>query len=1224
MKTIIFISALLFSFIGVCQDFTFNFKGQITNSDTGEKPEAGVTVNCVVGGKVIGTTTTGSNGSYKLTAVGPVGSLFTVVFSKPGLVSKRVEFNTAKLNPEDMIAGGKQDFSLPGVLFAERPGVDLSFLNTEPVAISNWDPETGKFEFDMAAIAKTKKKINDALGAAGNVDAANTAKYQAAIGAGANLLSQKKYEEALAKYEEATALKPKEQLPVAKINEIEKLIAEKEKNEAAGQQADLEYKNLIAAADNLRDQKKNTEAIAKYNEAIKKKDEAYPKGEIAKINAAIKAAADKAAADKAAADKAVADKLAADKAAADKLAADKLAAANKLAADKLTADKLAADKAAADKLAADKAASDKVEASKIAAQNAKKAKIDKLILDGNTLFGKGDLNGAKLKFEEVLREDALNAVAIAKLKEINGKLDAAKGQAQKDAEFNALKKEGMGLAISKKYKEAKIKLTQASDMKPDAEVTAKITEIDKILKDNEDKASVDEGYKKIVAEASALESSKNYDGAIAKYKEALVKKPTEVLPKNKITELEKLKASLASQGDAEAKKTALYNENMAKGAKSFSDKKYTQALTDFQSALSVKPNDAAAKAKISETQQIMDDLENANSQDAEAKKKFNKLVEDGDKLFKVGKYLDAKMMYEKALVIESSNAALLKKVSECDRLEKEKSLLVEDSSYRKIIGAADKNFSEKDYLKAREYYERAVKFKENDPYPRAKLLEIDAILNPKAVAAATNAEPEKLLPLGIPLEKDDIDALAALKQAEIQRKVVKDNKVKEKKEGANEVFTEYSDDKNKDHYDNVAKVEEIKTSINNEVSSNVSDHTAVISLVEDVTKLQDDKNSSDVAFEKGEVLNNDDKLGVVKAENSESFQDRNLGYKDNVEIIKKNDLLLAENGVEREIDKKELLIETHQNSLNVENEIIEKQKDDLVSRAEFEVEMKKSTDITRDEMENRIVKSSDQGLEVKSKIEDVQADLVVVVDVDQDNATELSNNLEVVKRDLNSEEKEAITKDVSEGMDQTAKMVDLNKELNEEASVKKGNQQNSNEKLKLNNKSIIEENVASYNDEMIKYLANQNELKGKTNGAEALTAVSNEKLTANNSLLIDRSKELQDGTSEQNKTASQKLLESTKEIHDKQKSQVIVKPIIANSVGKEYPEGVSQESFTQNDENGLMKAVITRRVVVIQGKGDVYVKTQTLQAITYSKNDSPTTERVWQKETQGPHLVKNY
>ena len=40
---------------------------------------------------------------------------------------------------------------------------------------------------------------------------------------------------------------------------------------------------------------------------------------------------------------------------------------------------------------------------------------------------------------------------------------------------------------------------------------------------------------------------------------------------------------------------------------------------------------------------------------------------------------------------------------------------------------------------------------------------------------------------------------------------------------------------------------------------------------------------------------------------------------------------------------------------------------------------KKSIDVTREETENRIVKSSDQGLEVKSKIVDVQAGLVVAV-----------------------------------------------------------------------------------------------------------------------------------------------------------------------------------------------------------------------------------------------------
>ena len=250
--------------------------------------------------------------------------------------------------------------------------------------------------------------------------------------------------------------------------------------------------------------------------------------------------------------------------------------------------------------------------------------------------------------------------------------------------------------------------------------------------------------------AELAATQKKYDAAIGFYEEARDLKPTEPIPTERIAALTKVRDANASANQLEQK----YQEQIRKANKSFAEREYVTALSYYNKSLEYKKDDATALAKIEEIKQILDDNAKVNMANAEKKKAFDKFIKRADELFENEQWQEAKNVYAQALSIDNQSPYAKRQLEECVSKMKQARYKEQEALYRKIIAAGDKNLASEDYTKAIDYYGRAVKMRNDDPYPRLKLVEIDNILNPKIV------DNGKLKPLGDSFEGDAALALA--------------------------------------------------------------------------------------------------------------------------------------------------------------------------------------------------------------------------------------------------------------------------------------------------------------------------------------------------------------------------------------------------------------------------------------------------------------------------------
>lgn len=1186
-------------------------------------------------------------------------------------------------------------------------------------AMSAKDYNLARDKFKAAlAIDGTKTEAKDKLAEVEKIIADNAtivaqkAKYDAAIKAGTDLQNLSKLTEARKKFEEAKLIDPTQTLPDTKIKEIDDILTKAENDKKITQllsegSAALNAKQYEAAKLKYQEVLKIDKANSTASDAILK---------IAKIEADNASAADK---------KSLFEKLKQEgiafqsqnkyreakqkyleareiqddsevqkaidwcskKIAEEENESEKLVAYNK-AMDVARA--LEASKKYDDAIAAYQNAlliksdatepKNRIEAIKLLKEeNIEKAKVEQ---EYQAAMKKGDDLVLEKKYTEAIQ--SYNAALVLKPFE---KLPVEKAEAAKkmaesetndaDQAYQKIIDVGLKSISEKNYKKARDLFNRAQTFRPsDPLPKQKIVEIDQLEKAEKLNQELILAYQKKMDEAEALVKSEKYTEAIVAFQNAKKIKSDETLPDQRIAQIQSL---VAGKSSADAAKKQLYDEAMNKGNSAAVSGKYQDAISHYQTALTIINNDKAAKDKIDEMRQILDNI----SKEAASTAELNSMLADADAKFNASLWSDAKSKYDEILKKFPSNSYAHNQSAVCEmKMKSERDADIE-KVYRKIIDAADKKFTETKYDKAIELYKRALTQRPEDAYPKQKLAEIEAILNPPIVKAEvvdhSKGQELELKDLGIETDNSILDGQARLQQASNTKKGKISRKMTEK---FNTVETSNSGLGVKQH-EGTQVVDSLFALV--KIDNAAREKASVEKAQENVTAVKMKSEELEVSkIEKGTLQ----ELNTVNQKNqldaaTLSVEQKNSLLKEaateNNEVIKKSNENLGQVTTEKSNTAYNASASNDSSFVRIKQDIEANELDNYQDKLVAEHKVKQASVRQEEVRTEQTAKQVETAAETKAIIENSNQVLTQKESenykLSQINEEKVYNvNKQIAEQQTTMAERHV---DITHAVDaQNAKATVKLAEMN---SARTTAAVENTEKIETKRDAKTEVDRKAFNDQYVKGIDNKTVLTQKEIAIEnnktlpsikaaevnvekfnatkqavieneaAKSQINNDKIVSNSQTITNTSKEIADNSSNNSKNvenaeliknakselgteariqaskSEDKTVANKKIIDDTEKNKAPKVQVGTYEVDlSKYPEGVSQEQFDIPGPDGTLSAIATRRIVVREGKADVYVRTQTVDIITFSKNGAPTTEYVWQKETNDPKLKRHY
>lgn len=345
----------------------------------------------------------------------------------------------------------------------------------------------------------------------------------------------------------------------------------------------------------------------------------------------------------------------------------------------------------------------------LALQNAKEKAYQNQLRFADSLFNVKAWSDAIEQYEKAItlkKDEVYPQNKLAEAKDLLAKKNTL------DASYQSAVEEGDAFFEKQSFSEARRAYLKANKLKPTEEYPLyKIEDINTIV-EQKDIQRTNTRYSELIKSADKLFSEKAYQVAVNQYKQASNLKPNEGYPPQQI---EKINQILIAQNKLDAK----YKQLIKSADSIFYLDELNPAREVYVKAKDLKPSEEYPRVQINKIDALLSDRN-------DLEQNYQAAISRADASFLEKKYTSAKADYYLALTFKSSEVYPQEKIKEIDALLAQMSAL--DAAYQKAIAQGDKNFVLEHYAVALPFYKEALKIKENEAYPKTKILAIESIL----------------------------------------------------------------------------------------------------------------------------------------------------------------------------------------------------------------------------------------------------------------------------------------------------------------------------------------------------------------------------------------------------------------------------------------------------------------------------------------------------------------